>query len=195
MTDWEQMLREGPDASADGAKRRFIDRAADLADVAFATMESPLGSLLIAVTERGLVRIGFDGEEAVLEDLADRISPRLLAVPGRVDPVRRQLDAYFDGRLLRFDLPLDWRLIGGFRDRVLRATVRIPFGRTSTYGELAAAVGSPRGARATGRALGGNPIPIVIPCHRVLQAGGRLGGYAGGLERKEFLLRLEGALL
>ena len=130
----------------------------------------------------------------MLESLAERISPRLLEAPARLDPVRRELDEYFAGRRREFDLPLDWRLTGGFTRKVLRETARIPFGETRSYMQMAASAGSPRAHRAAGSALGANPIPIVVPCHRVLRSGGGLGGYGGGLEVKRELLRLEGAL-
>jgi methylated-DNA-[protein]-cysteine S-methyltransferase len=127
-----------------------------------------------------------------LAELAARISPRILSSAGATDEVRRELDEYFDHRRDRFDLPLDRRLIHGLARDVLAATAQIPFGRTSTYGEIARRIGSPRAARAVGNALGSNPIPVVIPCHRVLRAGGHLGGYGGGVVRKEVLLELEG---
>ncbi len=130
----------------------------------------------------------------MLEELAEDVSPRVIESPGRLDDVRRQLDDYFEGRRHEFDLTLDWQLSRGFSRRVLEHTYRIPFGEVSTYREMAAAAGSPRGARAAGNALGGNPIPIVVPCHRVLHSGGGIGGYGGGLDRKRFLLRLEGAM-
>jgi methylated-DNA-[protein]-cysteine S-methyltransferase len=118
----------------------------------------------------------------------------VLEAPSRLDAVRRELDEYFSGRRLEFDLPIDWSLTAGFTQRVLRATARIPYGSVSTYREMASAAGNARAVRAAGNALGANPIPIVVPCHRILRTGGALGGYGGGLPRKEFLLRLEGAL-
>jgi len=130
----------------------------------------------------------------VLEALALALSPRIVETPAPLEPVRRELEEYFAGRRRRFEISLDWTLIGGFRRRVLRATSEIPFGGVLSYGEIAAEAGSPRGSRAAGNALGANPIPIVIPCHRVLRSGGALGGYGGGLERKRLLLELEGAL-
>jgi methylated-DNA-[protein]-cysteine S-methyltransferase len=136
---------------------------------------------------------GFNADE-VVEDLSERISPRVLEVPSYFDGVRRELDEYFEGRRTSFDLPLDWQLTRGFARQVLRRTAKIPYGEVSTYQRMAAAAGSPRAYRAAGNALGANPIPIVVPCHRVLHSGGGLGGYGGGLERKEFLLRLEGSL-
>ena len=179
-------------------KRAVAEAAEDagLLDVAYARYEAPVGELLLAATPRGLVRVSFDVEdpETTLARLASDLSPRILERPARLDEARRELDEYFAGRRRKFDLDLDWRLAGGFRRRVLRATARIPFGATATYGNVAAAAGSPRAHRAAGTALGANPLPIVVPCHRVLRAGGRLGGYGGGLEMKETLLRLEGAL-
>ena len=166
----------------------FAARASEegLADVAYTTFESPVGELLLAVTPRGLVRVAY----ADLEP-----AERVLEAPGHLDEVRRQLDAYFDGRRHEFDLPLDWTLVGAFGRRVLGRTARIPYGRVATYGEVARDIGSPRAARATGNALGGNPIPIVVPCHRVVRGTGALGGYGGGPARKEQLLTLEGGLL
>ena len=176
------------------------DRAADegLLDVAYASVDSPLGPLVVAATPRGLVRVSyseFRGEEEVLEELARRVSPRVLEAPAKLDPVRRELDDYFEGRREDFDLPIDWSYLAGFTREVLRATAKIPFGGVSTYAGVAEAAGSPRAVRAAGNALGSNPMPVVVPCHRVLRTGGSLGGYTGGLERKEFLLRLEGSLL
>jgi methylated-DNA-[protein]-cysteine S-methyltransferase len=178
--------------------RRRLASAADsegLVDVAYARIDSPIGELLLAATPRGLVRVGFpdEDEDVTLARLATRISPRVLERPERLDRARRELDQYFAGRRRGFDLELDWQLTGGFRRRVLEATARIPFGETSTYTEMASAAGSPRAHRAAGSALGSNPLPVVVPCHRVLRLGGALGGYGGGLEVKEMLLRLEGA--
>jgi methylated-DNA-[protein]-cysteine S-methyltransferase len=141
-----------------------------------------------------LAYTGFRAEADVLDDLARRVSPRVVRAPRRLDDARRELDDYFAGRRLGFDLPIDWSLTRGFAGEVLRQTARIPFGGTSTYAEVAARAGSPRAVRAAGNALGANPIPVVVPCHRVLRTGGALGGYTGGVERKQFLLRLEGAL-
>jgi methylated-DNA-[protein]-cysteine S-methyltransferase len=173
-------------------------RAADegIVDVAYAAAESPLGPLTVIVTRRGLARLSYPDEtlDAQLAEVAERISPRILAAPERTDEVRRQLDDYFAGRRRTFDLRVDWRLVRGFAGSVLRATARIPFGSTSSYRQIAADAGSPNAYRAAGNALGSNPIPIVVPCHRVLHAGGGLGGYTGGLDRKRFLLRLEGVL-
>lgn len=197
MNELERRLASPDERPFDGDRlqERLRARAADegLLDVAYGELDSPLGELLIAVTPRGLVRIAYEGEHAVLEELAQEVSPRLLRAPERTDEVRRELEAYFAGDRQRFDLPVDWALIHGFARKVLRATARVPFGQVTTYGTVAARAGSPRGARAAGNALGSNPIPIVVPCHRVLHAGGGLGGYAGGLDRKRFLLALEGS--
>ncbi len=170
--------------------------AAGLLDVAYATFDSPVGALLLASTDRGLVRLAYLGhdaedEETVLEQLASAISPRVLDSPRRLDDPRRELDQYFAGARHEFDLPLDWQLTHGFGRRVLQATARIPYGAVSSYKEVASEAGSPRGFRAAGNALGSNPIPIVVPCHRVLHSGGGLGGYTGGLDRKRTLLAVE----
>jgi methylated-DNA-[protein]-cysteine S-methyltransferase len=168
-----------------------------LLDVAYATVDSPLGPLVVAATPRGLVRLAYTGsrdEGEVVEDLAGKLSPRILEAPERLDDVRRELDEYFEGRRVDFEVPIDWSLTHGFTGKVLRQTARIGYGKTSTYAEVAGRAGSPRAVRAAGNALGSNPIPVVVPCHRVLRTGGALGGYTGGVERKEFLLRLEGVL-
>jgi methylated-DNA-[protein]-cysteine S-methyltransferase len=168
-----------------------------LLDVAYATVDSPLGPLVVAATPRGLVRLAYTGsrdEGEVVEDLAGKLSPRILEAPERLDDVRRELDEYFEGRRVDFEVPIDWSLTRGFTGKVLRQTARIGYGKTSTYAEVAGRAGSPRAVRAAGNALGSNPIPVVVPCHRVLRTGGALGGYTGGVERKEFLLRLEGVL-
>jgi methylated-DNA-[protein]-cysteine S-methyltransferase len=169
--------------------------AAGLLDGAYATHDSPLGTLLLAATPRGLVCVSYTdaGVETEIERLARHLSPRVLNAPRRLDEPRRELDEYFEGLRREFDLQLDRRLMRGFVRRVLDATSRIPYGSVSTYGVVAAQAGSPRGSRAAGNALGANPIPIVIPCHRVVRTGGALGGYGGGLERKRWLLELEGA--
>jgi methylated-DNA-[protein]-cysteine S-methyltransferase len=181
--------------NADGA---LAEHAATegLLDVAYTSVDSPFGTLVLAATPRGLVRLAFQVEDLdeVLEDLVDRVSPRILEAPARLDEARRELDLYFEGRLRDFELPLDWQLTKGFRRKVLRACARIPYGNTSTYTEMATKAGSPRAFRAAGTALGANPLPIVVPCHRILHSGGGLGGYGGGLEMKQRLLRLEGAL-
>jgi methylated-DNA-[protein]-cysteine S-methyltransferase len=163
-------------------------------DVAYAVVDSPVGQLLVAQSARGLARIAYlDSTEAdrVLGDLAARLSPRMLEAPAQLDEVRRELDDYFEGRRRDFGVAVDWTLVGPFGRKVLQRTVRIPYGKTSSYGEIAREIGSPRAARATGNALGANPIPIVVPCHRVLRGTGALGGYTGGLHRKELLLGIE----
>ena len=167
-----------------------------LVDVAVATMDSPIGELLVAVTPRGLASIAFQDEDRdeLFALFARRLSPRIMEVAGPTDEARRELEEYFRRERTRFELKVDRRLIGDFAWDVLRATRKVPFGRTATYGEVAATIGRPKAARAVGGALGSNPIPIVIPCHRVVGAGGKLTGYAGGLPRKQLLLELEGAI-
>jgi len=199
MIDETAIERELRSAAARGAGHPLPDlgeaaATAGLLDVAYATLDSPLGTLLLARTDSGLVRLAYvdyEGEDEVIAELANKISPRVLAVPRRLDPVRRELDQYFTGSRHQFDVAIDWRLTHGFGRRVLRATARIPYGGVSSYKQVAAAAGSPRGFRAAGNALGANPIPIVVPCHRVLHSGGGLGGYTGGLERKQLLLDVE----
>src|SRR4029079_11990615 len=132
--------------------------------------------------------------DAVLSDLAARVSPRVIEAPARLDDVRRQLDEYFAGRRHAFDLAIDWELTRGFTRRVLQSTARIPFGELGTYRSVATGAGNRLAVRAAGTALGHNPMPIVVPCHRIVRTGGALGGYTGGIERKEYLLRLEGRL-
>jgi len=203
IDDLESRLRGGAGgASANGARsaaerlqRRILSEG--LADVAFAGIDSPFGMLHAAMTKRGLVRMAFPEEpaERMLEELAREISPRIIEAPIRLDRLRAELDEYFAGRRRRFEIALDWSLIGPFGRKVLRRTAAIPYGGRLSYSEVAAEAGSPRGARAAGNALGANPIPIVIPCHRVLRSGGALGGYGGGLERKRWLLELEGGFL
>ena len=199
MIDIEDRLRNAAlDLPGDGPP--IAERAAEegLLDVAYTSVDSPLGPLVVAATPKGLVRVSyteFRGEDEVLEEIARRVSPRVLEAPARLDGVRRELDEYFEGRRERFETPVDWSHLAGFTREVLRATAAIPFGDVSTYAGVAEAAGSPRAVRAAGNALGANPMPVVVPCHRVLRTGGALGGYTGGVERKEFLLRLEGMLL
>jgi methylated-DNA-[protein]-cysteine S-methyltransferase len=196
MRDLERKLRGGGGLPP-GAVERLAERAWDEVDgvVAYAGVDSPFGRLVVATTRRGIVRLAYPGEVDVVEELAERLTPRILEAPAKLDEARRELEAYFEGRRDDFDLSVDLSLVRGeFTRKVLRATSRIPFGRTLTYTEVAAKAGSPRGSRAAGNALGSNPIPIVVPCHRVIHASGGLGGYTGGLDRKEFLLRLEGVL-
>ena len=184
--------------AAEEAARRLARQAGavGLIDVAYAEMDSPFGTLLMATTPKGLVRLAYPEEErdGALEELAAKVSPRLLQAPERLDEVRRQLDDYFEGRRTGFDLEVDYALRRGFVRRVLRATARIPYGDVATYRVVAGRAGNAKAVRAAGNALGSNPVPIVVPCHRVVRTGGGLGGYAGGLDRKRFLLQLEGAL-
>jgi len=177
---------------------RLAARASEesLLDVAYTTADSPFGKLLLATTPRGLVRLGLPNQnaDALLVDLATRVSPRVLEAPAQFDEARRELDLYFEGKLTDFDLPLDWQLSRDFRRRVLRAIARIPYGQTRSYTQMATSAGNERAVRAAGTACGSNPLPLVVPCHRVLRSGGALGGYGGGLPMKEGLLRLEGVL-
>jgi len=182
----------------DTSLRRLAERAEaeGLLDVAYANVDSPFGTLLVATTPHGIVKLSlpnYDPGEA-LEELAERVSPRVLESPARLDQARRELDLYFEGRLSAFDLPVDWRLTDGFRGRVQRAIARIPYGQTRTYTDMARSAGNERAVRAAGTACGSNPIPILVPCHRVLRSGGGLGGYGGGLPMKEALLKMEGIL-
>ena len=189
-----QLRHTEPAVRSDPPEIAEVAAAAGLLDVAYARLDSPLGPLLLAATPAGLVRIAYldNGEEtAVLAALAARVSPRVLAAPRKLDRPRRELDEYFGGRRRHFDLALDWRLMGDFARRVLTATAAIPYGSVLSYQEVAALAGSPRGSRAAGNALGSNPLPIVVPCHRVLRSGGSLGGYTGGLDRKRTLLAIE----
>lgn len=196
MTETEGRLRGAagalPGAPPAPALKAFARRAdaEGLVEVAFAETDSPLGPLLAAATPAGLVCISYRGEET-LDELARRLSPRVLRLPQRLDAVRRQLDEYFAGRRRRFELPLDWSLTRGFGRAVLEATARIDYGEVRSYRDVASAAGSPRAVRAAGNALGANPLPIVVPCHRVVRSGGSLGGYTGGLEKKRLLLALE----
>lgn len=186
--------RENP--AWDRVRRDLSDRAAaeGLVDVAFERHDSPLGSILIGATSDGLVRVGLpnEDEEGVLEELARRISARVLSASREsLTRARHQLDEYFDGSRREFSVPLDWRLSTGFRREVLRMTAQIPYGRTASYTEVATRAGRPKAARAAGTALATNPLPIIVPCHRVLRVGGALGDYRGGLDAKARLLELE----
>jgi methylated-DNA-[protein]-cysteine S-methyltransferase len=203
MTDVEHALRAAALALADpppelGPAPAARADAEGLLDVAYASVDSPLGPLLAAATPTGLVALSYEqfrSRDAVLEHLAAELSPRLLEAPGRLDDARRELDEYFEGRRQGFDLALDWSLTRGFTRRVLEETARIGYGELSTYKDVATGAGSAGAVRAAGNALGSNPMPIVVPCHRVVRTGGKLGGYTGGVERKEYLLRLEGVLV
>ncbi|NCT89816.1 methylated-DNA--[protein]-cysteine S-methyltransferase [Cellulomonas sp. APG4] len=166
-----------------------------LVDVTYRTVASPVGELLVAATPLGVVRVAFDveGHERVLEDLARRVGVRILASPRRLDPVARQLEEYFAHRRTTFDVPMDLRLSSGFRRRVLAHLSEIGYGATESYAQVAVAAGSPRAVRAVGSACATNPLPVVVPCHRVLRSDGTLGGYVGGLDAKRALLALEAA--
>lgn len=193
----QHALRAGPPTRAVTPDLTMAAADAGLLDVAYATLDGPLGHLLLAATPAGLLRIAYSepgaDDDAVLADLAVRVSPRVLAAPRRLDETRRELDEYFAGRRRDFDVGLDLRLMTAFAQRVLAAAQAIPYGATGTYREVAAGAGSPRGFRAAGNALGSNPLPIVLPCHRVLASSGGLGGYAGGPARKRALLAIESA--
>jgi methylated-DNA-[protein]-cysteine S-methyltransferase len=194
MTEIEHELRRRTPALDQVPDISEAAASAGLIDVAYATLDSPVGTLLLAATPRGLVRLAYlnGDEDDVLEQLADKLSPRILAAPRRLDEPRRELDEYFAGRRQDFEIPLDWRLSRGFGRRVLQATARIPYGATATYKQVATEAGNALASRAAGNALGANPIPIIVPCHRILHSGGGLGGYTGGLERKRVLLTVEG---
>jgi methylated-DNA-[protein]-cysteine S-methyltransferase len=171
---------------------------AGLLDVAYATLDSPVGKLVLATTPVGLARLAYvdgDDEDQVLADMAARLSPRMLSAPRRLDEPRRELDEYFAGRRRQFELALDLRLMTDFTRRILTATAAIPYGSVSSYRDVAVQAGSPRGSRAAGNALGSNPLPIVLPCHRVVHRGGGIGGYTGGLDRKRTLLAIEAGQL
>ena len=186
-------------AALAAASARFLAAAAAEADVVYAELDSPVGPMVAAATAQGLVRLAYrdvnGGLDEILQSLASRLSPRVIEAPGRLDAVRRELEEYFAGERRRFGLPLDLSLVAPFGREVLEACARIPFGATSSYRDVAAAAGRPSASRAAGNALGANPVPIVVPCHRVLRTGGGIGGYTGGLAIKEHLLTLEGVLL
>ena len=200
MTELDRALKEaasvlpvtGPPAEAlERLRARAEDE--DLVDVAYAQVDSPLGPLTVAATHRGLITLAYPDREldGVLAGLAEAVSPRVLEAPARLDPIRRELEEYFEGSRRRFDTPIDWALTRGFFRRVLEVTARIGYGEVRTYTQIATDAGSSKAVRATGNGLGSNPMPVVVPCHRVVRTGGGLGGYTGGIERKEFLLALE----
>jgi methylated-DNA-[protein]-cysteine S-methyltransferase len=189
-------------AEADRRSRALVSALGEaaagegLVDVALGTLESPVGELLVAVTPRGVVYVAFESEDRdeLLATFARRLSPRVLTSAKRTDEARRELTEYFGGDRRRFDLALDRRLMSPFARQVLAATAKVDFGHVSTYGQIAKRIGRPTASRAVGAALGSNPIPIVLPCHRIVGVGGRLTGYAGGVDRKERLLEFEGSL-
>lgn len=169
--------------------------ARDEVDVGYRIVDGPIGPLLLAATPTGLVRVAFasEGEDTVLQELADRVSPRVLPLPARLDETARELDEYFGGRRRRFEVPLDWQLSSGFRRDVLgHLSVDVEYGHTTSYAGLATLAGSPRAVRAVGTACATNPIPVVVPCHRVVRSDGSVGRYRGGEEAKHALLQLEG---
>ncbi|MGN7210481.1 methylated-DNA--[protein]-cysteine S-methyltransferase [Brachybacterium paraconglomeratum] len=184
-----------PDPALAGLRARLVQQADDagLVEVAYRTLDTPVGPLLLAATAQGLVRVAFEREDfdAVLAALASRVSPRVLEAPRRLDEAAVELEEYFTGTRRRFDLPLDRALSTGFREKVQRVLPRIDYGSTRSYKEIAELVGSPRAVRAVGTACATNPLPIVVPCHRVLRTDGALGGYVGGLDAKTALLTLE----
>jgi methylated-DNA-[protein]-cysteine S-methyltransferase len=190
-------LRRAEAADVDALVASALRRAEaeGLVDVAWAVEGTPIGPLTLAATPAGVVRIGFGHEDAVLEELAAAVSPRVVHLPARLDDVRRQLDQYFAGQRRAFEVPIDRRLSHGYRRTVLEALTQVPYGETVSYKELAERTGNPKASRAVGSAMATNPIPIVVPCHRVLRSGGALGGYGGGLDTKVWLLQLEGSLL
>lgn len=204
MSEVDRQLRNAVRESRHGGpSQRALDELAlraareGLVDVAYGQADSPFGPLTVAATERGLVLLAYPELEVedVLDRLASEVSPRVLELPTRIDPIRRELDEYFEGRRREFDSPVDWRLVhGGFFEAILRATAEIDYGETVSYREIAERAGNVKAVRAAGNGLGSNPVPIVVPCHRVVATGGGLGGYTGGVERKQQLLALEGSL-
>jgi methylated-DNA-[protein]-cysteine S-methyltransferase len=170
-------------------------QAQGLIDIAYRIVDTPVGGLLLATTELGLVRVAYPAEDhdTVLRALAERISPRVLHAPARLDDATRQVEEYFAGERRSFDLPLDWRLSKGFRQAVLRHLPEIGYGHTASYAAVAQLAGSPRAVRAVGTACATNPLPVVVPCHRVVRSDGGMGGYLGGPEAKRTLLTLEAA--
>ncbi|HYH62411.1 MAG TPA: methylated-DNA--[protein]-cysteine S-methyltransferase [Solirubrobacterales bacterium] len=200
--DFEAQLREGREDLAEASEelaRRFAEAAAASGDaeIAYASLDTPFGVTKVAATGSGIVSVGLPNHslEEFVERLATVISPRVVEAPSRLDEARRELDEYFRGVRQDFDLDLDWTLVpGGFYRKVLDATAKLSYGQVMTYGEVARSAGNPRAHRAAGTALGSNPLPIVVPCHRIVRAGGVLGNYGGGPDLKRHLLELEGAI-
>jgi len=199
MSSFHEQMGSWPVGEEDlAALRHRLEQgaeSADLLDVAYRTVDTPVGPLLLAATTEGLVRVAYECEDfdRVLEALANRVSPRVLRAPKRLDRAARQLEEYFAGRRTGFELPLDYALSSGFRQLVQRHLPQIAYGHTETYKDVAAIVGNPKAVRAVGSACATNPLPVVVPCHRVLRTDGTLGGYIGGLAAKTTLLTLEGA--
>jgi len=196
-TDTLAFLRSGETdrPTLDRLHDRLVDAATteQVLDVAYMTVDSPLGQLLLAATEAGVVRLAYEREnhDQVLQSLAVKVSPRVLRAPRRLDEAARQLDGYFTGRRRAFDLPLDLRLSAGFRRQVLNHLRTIGYGQTESYTDVARAIGRTGAVRAVGSACATNPVPLLVPCHRVLRSDGTLGGYVGGLGAKQTLLALE----
>jgi methylated-DNA-[protein]-cysteine S-methyltransferase len=199
MSSFHEQVSAWPVADDDlGALHRRLEQDAQSAgvlDVAYRTVDTPVGPLLLAATTDGLVRVAYECEDfdRVLDVLANRVSPRVLRAPKRLDDAATEIEEYFAGRRTGFDLPLDYALSSGFRQLVQRHLPHIAYGHTQTYKDVAAIVGNPKAVRAVGSACATNPLPVVVPCHRVLRTDGSLGGYIGGLEAKSALLTLEGA--
>ncbi|WP_027945227.1 methylated-DNA--[protein]-cysteine S-methyltransferase [Amycolatopsis taiwanensis] len=198
-TEFERWL--GPTQTDDETVARLHERLVAMAeqkqllDIAYRTIDTPVGVLLVAATDQGLLRVAYEREDhdAVLAKLAERVSSRILHAPGRLDPLVRQFDEYFAGERTKFDVSLDFRLSKGFRRTVLAHLPEIAYGHTESYAQVAAAAGSPRAVRAVGTACATNPLPVVVPCHRVVRSDGSFGGYVGGEEAKRTLLTLEAA--
>lgn len=185
-----------PDRMADLHDRLAAAAQRDgVLDVAYRVVDSPVGPLLLAATDQGLIRVAYavEDHDAVLQQLADKVSPRVLQAPTRLDAVARELDEYFTRTRRTFDVPLDWRLAAGFRAAVLHHLPEIGYGQTASYAAVAALTGSPKAVRAVGTACAKNPLPVVVPCHRVVRSDGAMGGYLGGPEAKRLLLDLEAA--
>ena len=198
IDDLTAAFSAGADDDVDAELHDRLAEAADregLLDLAYRTVDSPIGPLLLAATAEGLVRVGFEreGHDAVLARLAAQISPRILRSPRRLDGVARQLDEYFTGRRRRFEVPVDLRLAHGFRRTVLTHLQAIPYGVTESYAAVARAAGNPPAVRAVGSACAHNPVPLVVPCHRVVRSDGAIGQYLGGPEAKRALLAMEAA--
>lgn len=203
MSNEHKLIREltqSTDATADDLGALHVRLAAaaqaeDLLDIAYRIVDSPVGALLIAATELGLVRVAYasEGHDTVLQSLAERISPRILLAPSRLNTAARQLDEYFSGKRRNFGVPLDWRLSAGFRNTVLRHLPEIGYGHTASYAAVAKLAGNPNAVRAVGSACATNPLPVVVPCHRVVRSDGAMGSYLGGVEAKRILLTLEAA--
>ncbi|MEZ0051015.1 methylated-DNA-[protein]-cysteine S-methyltransferase [Mycobacterium sp. MAA66] len=194
--DLARIIQPGPDKLAELNDRLAAAAQRDgLLDIAYRTVDSPVGPLLLAATEQGLVRVAYarENHDTVLQQLADQVSPRILRAPARLDAAARELDEYFTQARRTFDLPLDWRLAAGFRAAVLHHLPEIGYGQTASYAAVAALAGSPKAVRAVGTACAKNPLPVVVPCHRVVRSDGAMGGYLGGPEAKRLLLDMEAA--